>query len=249
MGKKKEDLQEEKNLQQEAAAAEEQQVLEQEAQEQEAKEEQESAEVPESAEAPEAEQEAQEAVKAEKETSLIVLAYPGTEQLMKRIWEKHFQGTVNVLSFPEEEVSLKELLEDVMVSPEFGDTVVIVPANLTPVTTVTINDLMVARVDIDKDQKRFWGRVPVTFKKGDLVDFLPENEELSEEEFVKKYLKENGVRPIEVAHSFGNFYSKVLRGNPCENSVIEAIVRKRFIYANQAGWNAITGLLEKTLAE
>lgn len=233
MGKKKEDLQEEKNLQQEAAAAEEQQVLEQEAQEQEAKE----------------EQEAQEAVKAEKETSLIVLAYPGTEQLMKRIWEKHFQGTVNVLSFPEEEVSLKELLEDVMVSPEFGDTVVIVPANLTPVTTVTINDLMVARVDIDKDQKRFWGRVPVTFKKGDLVDFLPENEELSEDEFVMKYLKENGVRPIEVAHSFGNFYSKVLRGNPCENSVIEAIVRKRFIYANQAGWNAIAGLLEKTLAE
>ena len=240
MGKKKEALQEENNLQQEAAAAEE--LLEQQAAQAPAAEEAPSEEAP-------AEDAPAEEAKEKEEISVIVLAHPGTELLVKRIWEKHFQGTVNVLSFSGEEILLQQLLEEVMVSPEFGQKVVIVPANLVPVTSVSLADILVARVDVDKDKSRYWGRVPVTFDKEVLVDFLPENEELPEDDFVKKYLKETGVRPIEVSHSFGNFYSKVLRGNPCENFVIEAIIKKRFIYANPEGWTAITGLLEKTRAE
>lgn len=180
--------------------------------------------------------------------SVIVLAHPGTEMLVKRIWEKHLPHPVDVLTFPEE-ASLKELLADIIAAPEFEDRFVLVPANLIPVAPVSLEDLMVARVDVNKDQKRFWGRVPVFFSKDALVNFLPENEELDDNDFVREFLKAANVRPAEVAHSFGNFYTKVLRGNPCENVVIEALVRKRFIYANPVGWSAITGLLEKTLAE
>jgi len=180
--------------------------------------------------------------------SVIVLAHPGTEMLVKRIWEKNLPYPVDVLTFPEE-ASLKELLADIIAAPEFEDRFVLVPANLIPVAPVSLEDLMVARVDVNKDQKRFWGRVPVFFSKDALVDFLPENEELDDNDFVQEFLKAANVRPAEVAHSFGNFYTKVLRGNPCENVVIEAFIRKRFIYANPVGWSAIIGLLEKTLAE
>ncbi len=180
--------------------------------------------------------------------SVIVLAHPGTEMLVKRIWEKHFHANVDVLTFPEN-ASLKALLADVIAAPEFENMFVLVPANLVPVATVTLDSLMVARVDVANDQKRYWGRVPVSFTKDSLVDFLPDNEEKDDDDFVRGYLEAHGVRPAEVSHSFGNFYTKVLRGNPCENVVIEALIRKRFLYANQAGWSAIIGLLEKTLAE
>lgn len=182
--------------------------------------------------------------------SVIVLAHPGTEMLVKRIWEKHlrYHAQVDVLTFPEN-ASLKALLADVIAAPEFENMFVLVPANLVPVATVTLDSLMVARVDVANDQKRYWGRVPVSFTKDSLVDFLPENEEKDDDDFVREYLEAQGVRPATVSHSFGNFYTKVLRGNPCENVVIEALIRKRFLYANQAGWSAIIGLLEKTLAE
>ena len=90
MGKKKEALQEENTLQQEAAAAEE--LLEQQAAQTPAAEEAPSEEAP-------AEEAPAEEAKDKEEISVIVLAHPGTELLVKRIWEKHFQGTVNVLSF------------------------------------------------------------------------------------------------------------------------------------------------------
>lgn len=180
--------------------------------------------------------------------SVIVLAHPGTEMLVKRIWEKHLPNPVDVLTFPEE-ASLKELLADIIAAPEFENMFVLVPANLVPVATVTLDSLMVARVDVAKDRKRYWGRVPVSFTKDSLVYFLPENEEKDDDDFVREYLEAQGVRPATVSHSFGNFYTKVLRENPCENVVIEALIRKRFLYANQAGWSAIIGLLEKTLAE
>ena len=234
MVKKAQNLQKaEESALQNSAAAQEQQALEA-AVEKAAKEEEPAKE--------------EEAASQSPKISVIVLAHPGTEMLVKRIWEKHFPHSVDVLTFPEE-ASLKELLANIIAAPEFEDRFVLVPANLIPVAPVSLEDLMVARVDVNKDQKRFWGRVPVFFSKDVLVDFLPENEELDDNDFVQEFLKAANVRPAEVAHSFGNFYTKVLRGNPCENVVIEALVRKRFLYANQAGWSAIIGLLEKTLAE
>ena len=246
MVKKAQTLQSEENALQEGAAAQEQQApkvkTEEPAQEEPAQEE------------PTQEEPAQEEPTEDTPgVSVLVLAFPGTERLVQRVWNKHFRddsgANVIVGTFPEGEMSLKDVLENMMAEPELEKTVIIVPANLVPVAPVTLNDLLVARVDVNKGRQRFWGRVPVTFDKDVLVDFLPEHEDASDEDLVKEYLKFQDVRPIEVSHSFGNFFTKVLRGNPCENVVIEALVRKRFLYANPAGWSAITGLLEKTLAE
>lgn len=255
MVKKAQTLQSEENVLQEGAAAQEQQEPEVEVEKTEEapkKAEEDPAKEEPTQEEPTQEEPVQEQ-QPEPGCTVVVLAFSGTERLVQRVWNKHFRDDsgvkVIVGTFQEDGMSLKDVLEEVMVDPEMEKTVIVVPANLVPVAAVTLNDLLVARVDVNKGQQRFWGRVPVTFDKDILVDFLPEHEDDSDEDFVKEYLKLQDVRPIEVSHSFGNFFTKVLRGNPCMNVVIEALVRKRFIYANPTGWSAITGLLEKTLAE
>ena len=81
------------------------------------------------------------------------------------------------------------------------------------------------------------------------MDWLPEHDQLADEDFVRQYVQENTPRALEVSHNFGNYYTKVLRANPCEHIVIEALIRKRFLYVNQAGWPAVTGLIKSLLKE
>lgn len=177
---------------------------------------------------------------------LIVCAYPGTEGLMKRIWEKFYDLPFQIVFFQEGQ-SLVHLLETVMVMEDVDKVFTVIPANLVPCAPVRWSELQTPRADDLGDGKiTFWGRVPVCFNKDVLVDFLPANDTLSDEEFVKAYI--TGIqRPDLVSHSYGNFYTKVLRANPCESVVIEGLMRKRFIYANAAGWGAVTDLLTQAL--
>lgn len=177
---------------------------------------------------------------------LVVLAHPGTEALVERIWKKQFDLPFRVLPFRETD-SLVSLLEDVMAMADVDRVFSIIPANLVPCAPVRWSDLQLPRADQVRDGVLlFWGRVPVCFNKDILVDFLPENGNLSDEEFVKRYLGDL-LRPELVSHSYGNYFTKVLRGNPCEAVVIEGLMRKRFIYANAAGWAAVADLLTKAL--
>lgn len=177
---------------------------------------------------------------------LIVCAYPGTEDLVKRIWEKFYDLPVRIVFFQEGQ-SLVHLLETVMVMEDVDKVFTVIPANLVPCAPVRWSELQTPRADDHGGDKLcFWGRVPVCFNKDVLVDFLPANDTLSDEEFVKAYI--TGIRrPDLVSHSYGNFFTKVLRATPCEAVVIEGLMRKRFIYANAAGWNAISDLLVQAL--
>lgn len=177
---------------------------------------------------------------------IVVLAHPGSEPLVRDIWEHFCDAPVavwtNMFS------SLKEALEAAMADNEIDSEFVLVPANLVPVSKVLPGEFQTPLVDVSsRNGTRYWGRVPVLVNKEQLVDFLPDNDSLEDNEFVKAYLKANNMRPLEVAHGFGNYFTKVIRGNPCENVVIEALVRKRFLYVSQAGWPAIEHLLKKLL--
>lgn len=202
-----------------------------------------------SAEAPAVETAAQEEEAAAEDPEplhLIVCADPGTEDLVKRIWEKFYDLPIRIVFFQEGQ-SLVHLLETVMVMEDVDKEFTVIPANLVPCAPVRWSELQTPRVDDQGGGKLcFWGRVPVCFNKDVLVDFLPANDDLPDEEFVKAYI--TGIRrPDLVSHSYGNFFTKVLRATPCEAVVIEGLVRKRFIYANAAGWNAITDLLTQAL--
>ena len=183
----------------------------------------------------------------EKESlNLIVLAYPGTESLVRQIWEKFYDLPLRVIPFAEGD-KLVPLLENVMAMEDVASVFTVVPANLVPCAPVRWSELQTPRVDdIGSGKQSFWGRVPVCFNKDVLVDFLPDNADVSDEEFVKRYIGDLR-RPDLVSHSYGNFYTKVLRATPCEAVVIEGLVRKRFIYASVSGWEAITDLLMKAL--
>lgn len=179
---------------------------------------------------------------------LVIFDSESKAALVRAAWEKFSDIPVEIIvAEDEQEVNLKQLLENVMATDAVPGRFVLVPPTLIPVTPVRWSELQTPLVDIAGDGNRYWGRTPVAFDKGVLADFLPENDSLSPEEFVKKYLEENATRPVEVSHSFGNFFTKVLRSNPCENVIIEALVRKRFLFVNQAGWPPVVPLLKKLL--
>lgn len=176
--------------------------------------------------------------------TVVVLAYAGTEDHMRAVWELNCCERIVVKTYREQ--SLIELLEDIIADNEIGNEFVLIPANLIPVTRTSFNLLTIPYADCYAKTISFWGRVPVAFSKEDLAVFLPENDQLSPEEFVRKYIKDaRDERALIVSHEFGNFFTKVLRANPCENVVIEAFITKRFVYANEQGWPAVEAILKK----
>lgn len=186
----------------------------------------------------------------ERLTSIVVLAHPGSEPLVDKVWQSCDWPLV-VFTWDGTQ-SLKQLLEAILagqVDEAIADRFVVVPANLVPVTPVRWSELQTPLVDIDGSRLTYWGRVPVTFDKEVLVDWLPEHDQLADEDFVRQYVQENAPRALDVSHNFGNYYTKVLRANPCEHIVIEALIRKRFLYVSPAGWPAVTGLIKSLLKE
>ncbi len=179
---------------------------------------------------------------------LVVLAYPGTENDVRKAWERNFDLPFKVIAWPEEGASLRNILEDVMIDNEIAERFTVVPANLVPVTPVRAEEMVSAFVYVSKSgTKKYSENVPMTFRKEILTDFLPANDQLSDEDFVEKYIKEYMNRPNEVGFTFGNFITPVLRENPCENVIVEAFMHKRFVYANAVAWPVVWRLYESYL--
>lgn len=179
---------------------------------------------------------------------LIILAYPGTESLISRVWAKNIDIPFRIIPF-EEGDSLISILEDVIAMNDVDRVFAVAPANLVPCAPISWDEMQLPRVDVLKqDNVLYWGRVPVCFDKELLVDNLPVDDELDDESFVRAYVKMfYAGRPEQVSHSFGNYIVKVLRGTPCESVVIEGLMHKRFLYANAVGWAAVADLIEKAL--
>ena len=179
--------------------------------------------------------------------TVVVLAYPGTEEKMKLVWERMCRDAdIVVMTYPG---GLAAALEEVMASDRISREFVLVPANLVPTHPVSLAELSLPFVEERADRsRRHWGCVPVTFEKDRLVEFLPETAlDEDDEKLVKAYSQAAGARPWLVGHGFGNFMSKVMRGNPCEHLLIEAWLTKRFVYASESGWPPLERLIDKTL--
>jgi hypothetical protein len=180
--------------------------------------------------------------------SVVVLAFPGSEQTLEKIWPKYCQEDLHIRTAVEgERVSetLAELIADITVASDF----VLVPANFFPVRPVSWEELVIPTEDVSGAGVSVWGRTPVRFDKDALVDLLSEaQEDLPDEEFVKLYQKRtlSGIR-YQVAHDFGNYYTKVLRADPCEHALMEGFVRKHFIYSSAKGWPAVNALALSTI--
>lgn len=179
-------------------------------------------------------------------TIVVVMAYGGTEAQMERVWKRMTNLPLSVMTVSEEDGvqnSLAKIVADENVAGEF----IFVPANIIPCKPVDLDELSVPYVYTTSRGERIYNsRVPMKFNKAFLVDYLAEAFE-DDEKFIRAYFDYCRHYPIEVGLNFGNFITPVNRANPCEHSVIEALVRKRFISASADGYKAISSLIEKTL--
>ena len=179
--------------------------------------------------------------------TVVVLAYPGTEEKMKLVWERMCRDAgIVVMADPG---GLAAALEEAMASDRISRKFVLTPANLVPTHPVSFAELTLPFVEerAGKSRQR-WGCVPATFEKDILAEFLPAIEEdAGDERLIESYAKLSKALPYAVGHGFGNFLAKVTRGNPCEHLLIEALLTRHFIYASESGWPPVERLVDKTL--
>lgn len=179
--------------------------------------------------------------------SVVVLAWPGTEKDMERIWALYGPEGFTVRTAPE--LRLADLLAELIADSSIARDFVLVPANLIPVRPVMFEELAMPTEDVSPAGAVRWGRTPVRFDKDVLAELLPDlSDHIFDEDLVKEYQKHTlpGI-PYQVAHDFGNYYTKVLRGNPCRHVVLEGFIRKHFIYASDEGWPAVLEVAEDTI--
>lgn len=181
------------------------------------------------------------------QAAVVVLAYKGTEEQVKRVWEKMAGLPMAVLAYSDEE-KLQGVLAKIVADESIADDFIFVPANVIPVKPVNLEELSVPYVYTTSRGERIYNsRVPMAFGKSKLVELLAASDAKDDEEFIRVYYGRYRHYPIEVGFTFGNFITPVTRANPCEHGVMEALVRKRFISASAEGYKAISSLIEKTL--
>lgn len=190
--------------------------------------------------------------------TVVVMCYKGTMDVMKKIWKKHLQDSVNII-FREIEKnneavvlsSLVGLLTDKEVPAAFF----FVPANVIPCSETDIHTLLLPVVYVKKSGERAYNsNLPMFVEKEALMEILQElDDQLGktadkdiDELVMKAYLERNATRPVEVSHNFGNFVTLVARANPCTHTVIEGFLRKKFVtVTSPEGFNAIIPDLKK----
>ena len=191
--------------------------------------------------------------------TVIVMCYPGTVDVMQKIWKKHLPE-VNLIfkEFKGDEdpslcVTLLNLISDTDTPAGF----IFVPANVIPCSEMTFADVMIPVVYVKKSGERVYNsNLPMFVDKESMVEtfdhlentgqFPEEFNKAADEILAKAYLERNATRLIEVSHNFGNFVTLVARANPCIHTVIEGLLRRKFVtVTDPAGFAAITPELIK----
>ena len=189
----------------------------------------------------------EETAEEQERVAVVVCAYPGTEELMSRLWDKFHKGKHIVVTIPET-LSRKEILGFCIADEQIADKFTLLPPNIIPCVEITDELLKGDYVYVSGNgDRQADSRVPMNFDKTSLVDILADenSEALGDKELLENLAK--GKRMMEVSFAFGNFITPVLRANPCENVVIEAFLRKFFVAASPEGFAAIASLAEKSL--
>ncbi len=184
--------------------------------------------------------------------SLVVCAYPGTEEKMRALWERALAKTghaFKVVTVQPEASGLNVVLPAILADTEIADVFVCVPANTFPTSDIMVEELRLPVVYVRKDGKRaYHHRLPKLFSKDSVAELLS-GPEMDDEALARKCASLLS-RPVEVGHSFGNFVTQVLRGNPCEHEVIKAMLPdhgRKYVAVTYQGWQAVEHLVDEFL--
>lgn len=177
--------------------------------------------------------------------NLVVCAFPGTEELMDEVWHQNCDTPFAVKTI--EDMDIRTILESCIADGGIADNFVLIPANTIPCSMVSFPELMMPVVYIDnRNEEHYNHSLPMFFEKEKLVEYLGANDTTGEL-FIKTYVERFRNRPIRVGYQFGNYVTPVLRPNPCENKVLEAFVKRKFVTANPLGFAAIEHIIRSTL--
>lgn len=178
--------------------------------------------------------------------TVTVLCWPGTEELVEKIWRKYSPGLLASFLTVPEGADTAAVLADMVADETVPDKFVLVMPGCVPCCRINA-ELGVPVVYVEKSGKRIYDHgLPMEFDKDILVDVLAQAGDKADSETVlEAYNRAAGVRPVEVGMSFGNYVTPVRRSVPCENKVIEALLRKKFLTCSPEGFRAIRNILEK----
>ena len=182
---------------------------------------------------------------------VVILAFEGSEDRMKALWEKNYQGTFKVVPVRPGygAAELMDVLAGILADTSVEEEFVLVQANTFPVVKMTLTDLKIPFVYVNvRGDYVYDNRLPASLTKEMVAGYLEVIQEASA--FVpEKFFKEafGKTRPLEASHHFGNVMLQVLSLSPCRHKVIEGFIRKHFICAGPDGWNGIVPIVDEYL--
>lgn len=180
--------------------------------------------------------------------AIVVAAYPGTEELMERVWKK-FLNDSPFMVVTQNTDDLMTALVKLTDNAHIDDDFVLIPSNTFPTAPISRRELYTPMVCVDKAGKQhFDHRLPHHFTKAFIREYIDGHSFPTADELCKLQLEAFGPRPVEAAFAFGNYICPVLRGNPCEHLVLEAFLRKKYVACSKEGFKAIEDLVEKLAA-
>lgn len=187
----------------------------------------------------------QEATATEALARIVILAYEGTGEILLSIWNKMCPAVSKTVITVEPDTSFTEAVTMILADTAIADRFVLVPAVSIPCAPVSFDELHLPVVYVDNKGTRSYDRFPIACDKEEIVRILS-GDEFNPETLAETLVKTVG-RPVEATFKDGNMITPVMRSNPCEHIVLEALVRKKYIFASAAGLKAIVPLLQNTL--
>lgn len=186
--------------------------------------------------------------------SVVVCAYTGTEDLVRKVWEQMTDEPVVIFSVDDGDYDVRMIATQIIAASDVEDNFVLVMPNTVPCSRISKAELMLPVVYVDKAGKEHYAhRLPMAFSKSNLVELYNSPDysadEEGDEQFMRDYAERFYTRPVHVSHNFGNYVTLVMRGNPCNAVVAEGIRRRKFICANAVGFEAIKTFIEALLAK
>ena len=181
---------------------------------------------------------------------VVVLAFEGSEDRMKALWEKNFQGVFKTVSV-KPGYSILDVLAGILADNTIEKEFVLVQANTFPVTETTIDFLKLPFVYVNaRGAHVFDNRLPAVLDKETVAGYLEgvkSEADFSPEDCFKNAMESNGRRPLEASHHFGNVMLQVISASPCRYKVIEGMITKHYICAGPEGWNGIVSIVDEYL--
>ncbi|MBQ7622261.1 MAG: hypothetical protein IJS66_00795 [Bacteroidales bacterium] len=184
-------------------------------------------------------------------TSLVVMAWPGTEETMRALWTRALGpdgGGLALLVRTDDGGTLPQRAAQLLADDEVSEEFIFVPANTFPTRHLAVEELRLPVVYVRRDGTvEFNHRLPRVMTKDKVTEVLSGG--VDEPEAFAAAVASGASMPVQVGVSFGNFIAQVLRADPCEHAIIEALLRKKYISANETGWTAVAPIVKKFLSQ